>query len=62
MQNLDKLESTNSLKSCSFRFDETLNTLLIIIGKNTERRFLKGLALGVNAFFLLYYLGSHHSF
>ena len=37
--NLDRLESTNSLKSFSVRFDENLNTLFNIIGKNTERRF-----------------------
>ena len=34
-----KLKSTNSLKSFSVRFDENLNTLINIIGKNTERRF-----------------------
>ena len=37
--NWDRLESTNSLKSFSVRFDENLNTLFNIIGKNTERRF-----------------------
>ena len=36
--NLDKLESTNSFKSLSVRFDENLNILLIIIGKNVEIR------------------------
>ena len=37
--NLDRLESTNSLKSFSVRFDENLSTLFNIIGKKTERRF-----------------------
>ena len=36
---LEMLESINSLKSFIARFEENLNTLFSIIGKNTERRF-----------------------